>query len=351
MAGTNLNSATSGYAPILWIREVEPTPSGTDDVALAISASCTGTPPVTTNTFAHGCTMLQLNTSTGTNAVYQNTGSAASPAWTLFDTGTGFSLPVTATDASTTTTTSFDITTSALTTGNAERITAAALTSGNVYLAVGSGAAMLTGGSLFTGTMGAATVGAGFSATTTGVYADVNGILRITANSATTGTLAVTSGTGLTTGIGNKVLATAATLTTGRYYSANDSALEVFGIGANGHIHTAQTTAPTIVVTTQNGITASAISAGSSDTAGTITTTGTNNAGGNTVLDVTFNKTFTTAPKAVQLQALNSSASKAAATSLFTAIVSAKAATGFTVTIPSDASAGATPSWSYLVIA
>ena len=125
----------------------------------------------------------------------------------------------------------------------------------------------------------------------------------------------------------------------------------MFGIGANGHIHTSQTTAPSIIVTTPNGITAAAITAGGTDVCGVITTTGTNNNGGNTVIDVTFHKTYTTAPKSVQLQALNTAASKAAAVSLLTAYVSARTATGFTITIPADANAIATPSWSYQVIA
>jgi len=62
-----------------------------------------------------------------------------------------------------------------------------------------------------------------------------------------------------------------------------------------GHIRSQQTTAPTIVVTTANGITADAIAANSTDMKGTITTTGTNT-GTNTVLTITFNGTFTVAP-------------------------------------------------------
>lgn len=170
-------------------------------------------------------------------------------------------------------------------------------------------------------------------------------------NLITTGKGLVQSLTAMTTGIGHQIIAAAATLTTGRYYSANDGALEVFGIGANGHIHTAQTTAPTIAVQTANGISAAAITAGASDTAGIITTTGTNNAGGDTVLRVTFNKTYTTAPKAVIITPRNASAAKAAATSLATPYVSAITATTFDLTIPSDASAGATPSFEYATIA
>lgn len=170
------------------------------------------------------------------------------------------------------------------------------------------------------------------SALTTGVGQ------KITASAVTTGTL-------------HQMIAAAATLTTGRYYAANDGALNVWSVGANGHQHFLQTTAPTIAVSTANGISAAAITAGGTDVVGIITTTGTNNAGGDTVLQVTFNKTYTTAPKAVFLTPRNASAAKAAATSLALPYISAIAATTFDITIPSDASAGATPSFNYLVIA
>ncbi len=149
----------------------------------------------------------------------------------------------------------------------------------------------------------------------------------------------------MTSGKGLLVTATAATLTTGRYISLNDSALEVFGIGANGHIHTTQTTAPTIVVTSQAGITAAAITAGASDVCGTITTTGTST--GATILDVTFNKTYTTAPKYVQITPANA----AAASPNTTYYVSAVSATTFTITVAAGGTYAATPSWRYLVIA
>ena len=66
----------------------------------------------------------------------------------------------------------------------------------------------------------------------------------------------------------------------------------------DGHIRSRQTTAPTIGVTTQNGITAAAIAANSTDMKGRITTTGTQN-NTNTVLTITFNKTFTIAPTVI----------------------------------------------------
>lgn len=168
----------------------------------------------------------------------------------------------------------------------------------------------------------------------------------------TTGSVFTLTASALTTGKVYRAIAAAANLTgAGRYFEANDGAANVFGIGPNGHIHSAQTTAPTIAVTIQNGITNAAITAGSSDTCGIITTTGTNNNGGGTVLDVTFNKTYTVAPKSISLTPLNSSAAKSSATTLLRPWISAISATGFTITIPADASAGATPSFSYQVIA
>lgn len=267
--------------------------------------------------------------------IYRNAGTTAAPVWE--DIQSGLSLPFADTDGTSTTGASFAITSSALTTGA-------------VYRGTGSGATLTTGG-IFDAALGVAVTGYGFRAVTTGVYTGTAGILQITANSATTGTLSVFSGTGLTTGILQKAVAAAGTLTTGRYYSANDGALEVFGIGANGHIHVEQTTKPTISVTQQNGITAADISTGSTDVAGIITTTGTNDNGGTSILRISFNKTYTNAPKAVILQALNAAAVKAADTSFAGVFVSSITATEFSITIPQDVAAEATPSWAYIVIA
>lgn len=234
---------------------------------------------------------------------------------------------------------------SATTTTGIVQISGTGLTSGAGLLITGGGTNMTSAGVLLNMNLGAATAGSGLDITTTGVYTDTTGLLSIIANSATTGTLTVHSGTGITTGKIMSILATAATLTTGRYITCNDGALEVFGIGADGHIHTTQTTAPTIVVTTQAGITAAAITAGASDTCGIITTTGTST--GATILDVTFNKTYTTAPKAVLIGPANAAASMPN-TSYF---VSAISATGFTVTVAAGGTYAATPSWRYMVIA
>jgi hypothetical protein len=302
------------------------------------------------------------------------------------------------------------LTATAATIGTLALISGAGLTSGTALSIVGGGANMLSTGQTVLVNMGLATTGQGLQVTSTGVYSGLNGIVQVTANSADIGTITRVNGTGLTsgnalyvlgggvnmisggnvvntdmgtggiagsailaqtpgtytgtdgvirvaatattTGLLNVARATAATLTgAGRYYSANDGDLEVFGVGANGHLHNTQTTAPGIAVTQANGISAAAITAGGSDTCGTITTTGTNDNNGTSILQVTFNKTYTAAPKAVILQALNTSAAKVATTSLFGTIISAKTATTFDITIPQDAAAGATPSWTYQVIA
>lgn len=232
---------------------------------------------------------------------------------------------------------------SATTSSGLVRVSATGMTSGSTILVTGGGANQTSAGKVIEIAMGASTVGVGESITTTGVYTGA-GIQQLVANSATTGTIASVSATGLTTGVGHKVIAAAATLSTGFYYAANDGALNTFTVGANGHLTSNQTTAPTVVVTTQNGITAAAVTAGSTDTCGTITTTGTST--GSTVITVTFNKTYTVAPKAVFVQAAN-----AAGGGINTDPIVTQTATTFVLTIPASGVYAATPSWTYLVIA
>lgn len=182
------------------------------------------------------------------------------------------------------------------------------------------------------------------SVTSTGVMTTTGNLLTLTAASATTaaGLLRVT-GTGLTSGLGLVVTATAATLTTGRYISFNDAALEVLGIGANGHIHTSQTTAPT-VATNSTGLSAVAVTAGSTDVAGTITSTGTPQSG--TVITLTFHKTYTTAPKVCVYTPAN-----AAGGGVNTMPIVTTTATTAVFTWPGSGTYAATPSWTYLVVA
>ena len=234
---------------------------------------------------------------------------------------------------------------SATTSTGLVRVSGTGLTSG-FAMAITSGGANLTTGGALNISNGASTAGVAVVVTSTGVMTTTAGLLTLTGDSATTASgLLRVGGAGLTSGIGAKVTATAATLTTGRYYSANDGTVEVFGIGANGHIHTVQSTAPTIVVTNQAGITAAAVTAGSSDVCGNITTTGTST--GATVLGITFNKTYTAAPKFVIIGAANAAAAMPN-TGYF---VSAISATGFTITVAAGGTYAATPAFRYAVIA
>lgn len=235
---------------------------------------------------------------------------------------------------------------SATTSSGVVRVSATGLTSGFAMEITSGGANLTTGGALNISN-GASTSGVAVVITSTGVMTTTAGLLTLAGASATTasGLLRIT-GTGITSGILAQLNATAATLTTGRYISMNDAAGEVFGIGANGHIHsTVGATPPTIAVTNQAGITAAAITAGGSDTCGTITTTGTST--GATVLDVTFNKTYTTAPKMVVLTPANAAACMPN-TAYF---VSAISATTFTITVAAGGTYAATPSFRYLVVA
>lgn len=226
-------------------------------------------------------------------------------------------------------------------------ITGTGLTSGSGLLVTAGGANLTSGGKGIEVAMGAATTGNGVTITSTGVYtaAAGNALLLVTANSATTpqGGLVQVSGTAMTTGVGLKVIATAATLTTGFYFAANDSALNVFTVGSNGHLTSNQTTAPTIA-TNATGLSAVAVTAGSTDTCGTITSTGTPASG--TVITLTFNKTYTVAPKVVLYTPAN-----AAAGGVNTMPIVTQTATTAVFTWPAGGVYAATPSWTYLVIA
>ena len=258
-------------------------------------------------------------------------------------TGTGV---VSITQSSATTGTIVLITANGLTTGHGINITSSGViaTTGDLLAVTGSGATTTTG--LVRVTANALTSGVAQLITSSGTIVTTGALLSLVGNSATSsaGLLRV-SGTGLTTGTGILVTGTAATLTTGRYISVNDSAQEVFGIGANGHIHS-NTTAlvvPPTIATNATGISACSITSGGSDTCGIFTTTGTPQSG--TVLTITFGKTYTTAPKCVLLQPVNATA--AAMTMPYTTTT----ATTAVLTWPAGVTYAATPSYCYLIIA
>ena len=329
--------------------------SGSNSCALPASTTVGGSPISAlgniTGSNTTGATFSVTNTGvyTGVGA-FQVIGDSATTGVVSLMTGNGLTtgsvLSLTSTGTIVTTGEVLNIAANSATTSTGiVRVSGTSLTDGFALELTSGGASLTSSGGVINALMGAATVGTGIKVSTTGVYTGTTGVLAVTGNSATTGSIAVVNGTGATTGKLIVANATQATLTTGRYFSANNAANEVFGIGSNGHIHsTASTAVPTIAVTSQAGITAAAITAGGTDTCGVITTTGTST--GATILDVTFGTTYTTAPKGVIIAPANAAASMPN-TSYF---VSAVAATGFTITVAAGGTYAATPSFRYIVI-
>src|SRR6185503_11820082 len=144
--------------------------------------------------------LIQRDSGTGTNGVYQNTGSSAVPSWTLFDTGTAFSLPTSATDATTTTTNSLALTANSVTTGNVLLLTANGLTTGNAIQIAHTTAVIASGGSLLD--ISSTSVDTG---TTQGV------LVNLSSTASTAGTQFIETYSGLTTGIAHSIVAAAQT--------------------------------------------------------------------------------------------------------------------------------------------
>lgn len=361
-----------------------------------------GAPAATAGRFTKGCQIKNI----ADGRTYVNSGTTASPVWTFFETASGgFVLPLAVSDGTTTTGTSFGITFSTLTsgvgqkltgpgagllaagiiqdilmgaattghgqvisttgiytglngiwnlianaatTGTIGRIDGTGLTTGNGLYILGGGANMAAGGNVANFDMGAGVDGSAVLAQTSGIYVGTSGVSRVVAALATTGHISVVSAPGITSGIINEAIAAAATMTTGRYYSANDGATEVFGIGANGHIHSkVSASGPSILITAAHGITAVALTPGSTDTCGGITSTGTQDNTTDSTFTLTFGKTYTTAPKSVQLTALNAAGAVGSSLPYIVSIT----ATAVVFGITKSAAAAATPSWMYTIIA
>lgn len=245
--------------------------------------------------------------------------------------------------------------------GNALQVTGVNTTAGDVVKiisnAVTLGAATLLNLSHTTSVLGAGssmlriTSTGTDTGTTTGTLLDLAStaaqaatLMLMTSASLTTGIGTSLVLAGLTTGVGLKITATAATLTTGFYLACNDGGLNVFTIGSNGHLTSNQTSIPTIG-TNSTGISAVALTAGATDTCGQFTTTGTPQSG--TVLTLTFNKTYTVAPKTVIISPLNASAGNPNTVPYISSIT----ATTFVMTWPAAGTYAATPSYSYMVVA
>ena len=255
--GTKITSTLKGHLSIVDSN----TAAGKQPLLLA---TCTGTPPTTANTFAHGCLMIQGDTSTGTAAVYQNTGSFASPVWTLFDTSlpgdTASSLidtnSATAVNVGTTASAVNYVTVTNSATGavsaNAVTIAANGSDSAVSLTLVPKGATGIVNIGLATQT-GAINVGIATTATTAGV--------NILSENGTASTQTVTIGGGTSTTSGGKVVNIANGV-------PGASTTNAVNIGAGG------TTTGTVAVTVgSNGNAAptTAIQGGSGATAITLT--------------------------------------------------------------------------------
>lgn len=79
MSGTNFSSTLSDGAIAVLTNS---TGVSGNDTGAVILAYCSGAAPATANIYAPGCIMQRTDTS----ALYQNTGTTASPVWTLIDT-------------------------------------------------------------------------------------------------------------------------------------------------------------------------------------------------------------------------------------------------------------------------
>ena len=136
MAGTNF------YTPIsatCWIALTE-AENATLGVQRAMLAKCLGTPPTTANTFEHGCLMTQTDSSGA--ALYENTGTFASPTWTLVGTSAPGTLALTNTH---------------ILVGNASNLATDVALSGDATLA-NTGALTVAAGAITTAKIAAANV-------------------------------------------------------------------------------------------------------------------------------------------------------------------------------------------------
>jgi len=191
------------------------------------------------------------------------------------------------------------LTANALTTGDVVRMSATAQTTGNLISLTGGGATLATGGSIIRANMGAATAGSGLEVVTTGIYTGTDGLVNLTANSATSGDVMVISGTGLVDGCALKIAATEATLTTGHYVEFYDGATNDFTIGKYGATVIAGNAATTVLTVTAGDVVVSDGAIGVANEAVTVAAaattfavdsnlvTLTGDAGGNTVATIT----------------------------------------------------------------
>ncbi len=201
-----------------------------DGSGYAIQASCLGAPPTTAATFQHGCIMIQTDTATSSQALYQNIGSVAVPSWSLLDTASAsFTLPAAAIDATTTSGTSFGLTQNAVTSGVGIATALNALTTGQGLKIASSATAITTTGRLFLSSHSGAT---GTSATLNEFASAANDetiIMQVTASAANALGTAFNVSSATTTG--NGAVITTNSLTTGLALSVASSATAMTSVG------------------------------------------------------------------------------------------------------------------------
>ncbi|GEM_PF-1699816 len=152
---------------------------------------------------------LQTTTSGNITMAPASTGSVQITSGVTTGTGTSSALSVVANSVNSGV--GFNLSTTALTSGSSQRIT-------------GSGATMTTGGELIDLVLGANTVGAGLTVTSTGTYTGTgaaDGLINIVANSLTTGHGSKMSFTGLTSGTGLLITGGSAMTTNGELIDLN----------------------------------------------------------------------------------------------------------------------------------
>lgn len=135
------------------------------------------------------------------------------------------------------------------------RVSGTGLTDGFAAEFTSGGANLTASGGVLNVLMGAATVGTGIKLSTTGVYTGSTGLLGITANSATTGSIAVITGNGLTTGH-------ALTLTSSGVITTTGDMLAVTASGATTSTGVVRVTTAALTTGSAVTITANALTSG-----------------------------------------------------------------------------------------
>jgi len=227
----NMGAATTGSAATLRTTGVFTNTAGL--LNITANAATTGSLAALSGTGLTTGTGLSITTNTALQAAGElldlNMGAAT----------TGSAATLRTTGVFTNTAGLLNITANAATTGSLAALSGTGLTTGT-GLSITGGASMAAGGELIDLNMGAATAGNGLNIATTGVYTGT-GLLTLTGNSATTGTLAAIAGNGLTTGTGLSIASTSTALTTGRLMSLDWSpsgSTEIYATGDLFRINT-----------------------------------------------------------------------------------------------------------------